>query len=238
MVFISNAERSRHSYIEDRIESARMSIEAALEDEHVARELGDTAGRVLAILDDTYIPNLRHGRLQTPKHYRTDTSIAVFALHDGETVEANEYMTTLHASQKLALPEFAEQSGAPADVVLTNAQEALHEVELQGAPTINLGVPSKEKILTSTARMRIDGQSYAILGRPTIALRTREFQNDRLADRSLVHILGHADKFLVKPPVRFNQVRRDQYNDEKSVRALEQDIARASFLNSRVREDH
>ena len=238
MVYISKAEHDRHAFIDERLESARISIEAALQDEIVAREFGDTAGRIMDIMNNTYVPNLRHGRLYTPRRHRTDTSIAVFALHDGETVEANEEMTKLHASQKAAIAAFAEESETPADVIIADATTALSEVEAQGPIVIDLGKPSQEKILTATARMRIDGKSYAVLGRPAVALRTREFQNDRLADRSLVHIFGHADRYITKEPVRTTQVGRDQHNDEKSIRILEEEIARASFLQSRVREDH
>jgi hypothetical protein len=172
MVFTSKAEQSRHKEI-DRTMTTAASLLGELE---VLNGLKPHPGRFQNLLASLYVPNLRGDRLVTPRKNNNGTSIAIFSLKQGESVNVNRQMTTMHDDQVEVISNAFNQMVVPVegDDPLDMARQEL-DLAFNSYPRVERPTQSHEdevrdQTLVLSAELSIGSLVRIIKGRPMIFL--------------------------------------------------------------------
>jgi hypothetical protein len=193
----------------------------------VIRYLGRTAGQYQNILSEFYIPNLRDGRLVTPREHRNEESLPIFSLRANEAVSIDENMTTLHVDQIAMLQGLSagnegEGNQPLIDEVRTKLHESFRPDKQVSLNVADIHADMRPRTLTSKANINVGQLPKIVQGRPAIFLVAHStdpesvFNLRRSDGLSLLHQIVHVDQILHNEPTattRFN-VESGIYEDQ------------------------
>lgn len=205
------------------------AAEDILEYPEVQAALGsDTYSQIRSLVGYLYVPNVKDGRLTTPREYANDTSIALTALHKDEIVSSNIHIASIHALQGIALSEFAVSNGMEQGELGDSARLAIDEA-FRDHPTLEIDDPRKEKTVSSEATIALGPDTYRLRGKPALILLGEGYQRPRHNGLALIEQLVRANKILRASPLHEGTVETEFDEEEKEIATLMQKVSEASL---------